>query len=127
MKRDHNHHYYCSGCKAVTATLHEIFPGNGRRGICIQYNIQVPLCQVCHDAAHGKYTPHGFSPLHRYRKTHKSRLLVLDQDAIQEHFCNDILEINYYLTKRAINSRFCRSYIEVEQEKCEKKLIAMRL
>jgi hypothetical protein len=127
MKKDVNKHYYCAGCKGVTNVLHEIFPGDGRRRICIDYNIQVPLCQVCHAAAGGVYTPHGFSPLHRFRKTDKSRVWVLDQDAIAEHFCKDVLDINYWLALKALNNKLSRGYLEDVKDGCGKKLNSWRL
>ena len=46
--------YYCAICNTHTGVLHEIIFGQCWRDISIEANLQLPLCQHCHDAAHGK-------------------------------------------------------------------------
>lgn len=52
MNFDKNTTYYCFGCGSFTSVLHEIIYGNLYRRLSIEYNIQLPLCTVCHHEAH---------------------------------------------------------------------------
>ena len=52
MKQNKNTSYSCVMCGKPTTTLHEIFYGTADRKMSIKYNLQVPLCHICHGIAH---------------------------------------------------------------------------
>lgn len=46
----------CYYCKTPGAERHEVYPGAGRRQICIDNGFQVDLCQNCHREMHRNAT-----------------------------------------------------------------------
>ena len=47
----------CHYCGTPNAERHEVYPGRGRRQICIDNGFQVDLCPACHRAMHENSTP----------------------------------------------------------------------
>lgn len=47
----------CHYCGTPNAERHEVYPGAGRRQICIDNGFQVDLCPACHRAMHENSTP----------------------------------------------------------------------
>lgn len=89
----------CAVCGSYTSTLHEIFNGNGRRHISVTFNLQVPLCQPHHSAAHLQ---------------HKKQVVW------RKIFCR-ILGINHDDILLALNQRNY-DFIKTQMQKCEKKI-----
>ena len=102
---------FCCIChRRKPAVLHEIFPGSFRRGLCVEYNIQAPLCVDCHNSAHG-------------RSGGDSVLRVESQLSIRHMLCEDFLKINYQKTKTDIlfvGTK--RPYLDKIKNKCLRKL-----
>ncbi len=114
--------YRCAGCGSACNTLHEIIFGNGNRPVCVEYNIQVPLCYVCHMAAHGQSTKHASTPLYRFKKRGQAGSMVLDQSAIARFFCDKILKVDYWDALRGVKDKSSRHLLEPMREKCENKI-----
>ena len=76
----------CVCCNRTTGTLHEIFHGTSNRKISVKYNLQVPLCPVCHTVAHCRELLNGYSPLLKFRHGDKS----ISKKKTQEYLCNKI-------------------------------------
>jgi hypothetical protein len=113
--------YECAECRGAARVLHEIIFGNGNRQICIEYNIQAPLCPLCHGAAHDKWTPHGNSPLYRFRKADmKTRKIVLDTQAIARHLCETYLHVDYWSILSGVKSKMNRQNLIMVREDCER-------
>lgn len=117
MKKD-NKQYRCAVCSRKADELHEVIFGNGNRLICINYNIQVPLCRCCHFVSHGRKLLQGYSPLQKYIKIELNGTNCIDQHAIKEYFVYDILGLDYYDVAIAIRDKRKRQYLEDNKEHC---------
>ena len=105
--------FKCAGCGAHTVTLHEIFFGRGNRDICVEYNIQVPLCIECHKVPHGTHSISSMSPL-----------ATFNQNECKHYFC-DILKIDPVKTALGVQSKTKRYYLKEVKEKCRIALLKM--
>ena len=103
--------YSCCICGAHTTTLHEVVFGNGKRSICEKYNIQVPLCQRCHQSAHGL----------KDGKVHREYDCMSQNDCI-DYFLSGILNISTGKTIQAVNLKDCREYLEGVKDACREVL-----
>jgi len=113
--------YECAACRRGSRELHELIYGHGNRQVCIDYNIQAPLCPICHGAAHDKWTPHGNSPLYRFRKADmKCRKIVMDTHAIARYLCEEYLKQDYWQILAAVKSKMNRHHLIMIREECEK-------
>jgi hypothetical protein len=103
--------YRCCACDfRHAAEMHEPIPGWGKRQVCIDYKIQVPLCRTCHSLAHGK----PVSDLSPFKgRTQKEIAIML---------CENILGIDYYMTLRAVNDPFDRGYLAQVKDQCAEKI-----
>jgi hypothetical protein len=99
MENNHKTTWLCAVCGTPTQTLHECFFGRGNRNICIDYNLQVPLCPEHHDMAHGK------------------RVSVKSQDQWKRYFC-ELLDIMFIKAQFGVMSRHERGYLEEVKDKC---------
>ena len=109
--------YRCAECNRQTTTKHEIIFGRGNRDICIDYNIQLPLCPSCHHTAHGIKLLQGYSPLQRFVKIEISGRQVIDQHKIKEHLLSK-LRMNYYKTAMGVRNSMHRGYLDKNKKKC---------
>jgi hypothetical protein len=91
--------------------LHEVFPGNGRRIICIEYNIQIPVCLKCHNVCHGHTVPE-----------HYCRLNGWSQQEIQMRYCQEA-GIDYDKVRFEIFNCVNREYLESVSSRCKLKLL----
>jgi len=121
MKNNNKTVYECAECRGGARKLHEIIYGHGNRKICEEYNIQVPLCEICHGAAHDKWTPHGNSPLYRFRKADiNSKKITLDVKRIARHLCESYLKLNYWDILIGVKQREYRHSLELVKDQCKK-------
>jgi hypothetical protein len=121
MKSSKKITYECAVCGGPTSILHELIYGNGNRKVSEEYNIQAPLCMVCHGAAHDKWTPHGHSPLYRFRMAgDQTKKIVLDVKAIARHLCEEYLKIDYWDTLLGVKTQLHRAKLIRTQYKCKK-------
>lgn len=110
------------GCGRQTATLHEIVPGSGNRDICIDYNIQLPLCMDCHTVAHLRSLLAGNSPLEEFTKKQNGTVAGLDNELIQGYLFG-ILGVDMYAVLRALSPSNSKEYLEEIKDSC--KIIIM--
>ena len=110
MINKHNIMWRCP-CGRNTNILHEIFYGTSARKISIEYNIQIPLCPVCHTVAHTRELLNGFSPLLACRTKDG-----LNKVMIQTKLC-DKLGINRNKTSLAVNT-YDLYYLNNIKNKC---------
>jgi hypothetical protein len=89
------------GCYAITTVLHEIFHGSANREISEDFNLQVPLCYVCH-----------LEPHRSFRDTPKEHFELL-----KIYYC-EWLGIDYNKALLAVNDRFNRDYLHQVKEQC---------
>jgi len=101
MKNEHKTSWGCVLCGTPTSILHEIFPGMGRKSICIKYNLQVPLCTKCHNMAHGRIR--------------NEQVGDNQQEYYKMLFCN-ILQLGYYRTFQGVQHRYHRQYLEDKKD-----------
>ena len=59
----------CYYCGSTGAERHEVYPGRGKRQICIDYGFQVDLCSECHRQLHENATPQA-QERNQYWKEH---------------------------------------------------------
>ena len=116
MINKHKTMYSCPICGRQTATLHELFPGWSGRKICIEYSIQIPLCNICHATSHTRDLAQGHSPLMSLRENRGGRL-ELSKKLIQAELCKH-LEIDRDKTSLAVNTNDTE-YLEKINGKCE--------
>jgi len=76
--------YNCAICSTHTTVLHEVVFGTLYRETCIKGKLQMPLCQVCHDIAHGR--KHG-NKLIDYPNIHSYNFRKKTQHSARQHFC----------------------------------------
>ena len=102
MKNTKGHRFYCAICQDICDSLHELVPGRGNRKVCIEYNIQLPLCVVCNSVqmVHGQHS-----------KEWRNKLF-------------EILGIDEYKAVQAIHNKNKREYLEKVKEKCEKRILS---
>ena len=84
--------------------LHEILFTGHMKKVCIEYNIQVPLCQRCHHQRH-----------HATDITKKGRKQM-------DIFMCEALGIDYYKALQSIAYKNKRSYLELVKERCKEKI-----
>ena len=112
--KNKRHIFKCLGCEDPTTTLHEIFFGTHGKQICIEYNLQVPLCPLCHLVPHGKYTIDAHSK--------KPKFFHYNQSDALYYFCS-FLQINYYSAKQAVDSKRNRGYIIEMKDHCLQRIM----
>ena len=98
--------YHCCICGSDTTQLHEIIFGSANRKICIEYNLQVPLCSKHHDISHGK----KHIPVN-------CEYDCMSQSQCYTHFC-DILRIDPFKTFREVKNKSERHYLDTISESC---------
>jgi hypothetical protein len=96
--------YKCCLCGRPTKVLHEVLFTGKQRQVCIDYFVQVPLCIDHHSQRH-------FSP----------DLTKHERRQMDIRFC-ELLGIDYYETLRAVINKHNRGYLELNKEKCAKKI-----
>ena len=99
--------YKCIGCGVPTSELHEIIPGHGRRKICIEYGLQVPVCRGCHDTCHGKKT----GKLNRINRGMSS----VSVEDVETRLCA-IVSLDYVSTRRAVWTSDLATLREIEMK-----------
>ena len=115
MINKHKKMYSCPVCNRNTVTLHEIFYGTSNRKISIEYNLQVPLCPICHYVSHTRELLNGYSPLTEFRT-----IEGLNKVMIQTELCRH-LGIDRDKTSLAVNTNDTE-YLESISGECEKKI-----
>ena len=110
------------GCGRQTATLHEIIPGSGNRDICIEYNIQLPLCSLCHTVAHLRFLLNEYSPLLKFTKKINNDI-KLDNTLIQEYLFS-ILDVDMYAVLRALSPSNTKEYLVKIKDDCHKVIMS---
>ena len=109
--------FNCCVCQSQTTTLHEVIFGHGKRDISVKYNIQVPLCPVCHAVAHGRFLLNGHTVLLSFTKKGSGRELIIDQRAIQDFFL-EILDLDRHSVIMAVNDKSRRNYLQTVADSC---------
>ena len=97
--------YRCIGCEAWTETLHEIIHGHGRRELCVEYMIQVPVCIHCHNTAHGKIN----GRMNRINDGHS----CVNTPYVQRKLC-DLVGVDFYVLKPAVWNSYHKTLEELE-------------
>ena len=115
MINKHDKVWKCCICNKHTSTLHEVFFGRGNRDICINHNLQVPLCPECHDNAHGK----GASSITQDEYKYKfSAILGIDKEYAER----EVKMVEMY----GLNDRYYdmgdRCYLRFVEDRCRKAI-----
>ena len=114
MVNNHAVLWSCFGCGISTNVLHEVFFGTSKRIKSIRYDIQIPLCPKCHNAAHGRKTK---SDANRFRRK--------SQDDIKHAIC-DFLGLDYYKACYEINQG--KSYYLLDNsEQCLSRIATLEV
>lgn len=90
--------FQCAICQRPTTKLHELVPGRGNRQVCVDYNVQLPLCLDHHLLAH--------SPESKKWRTELFTILNIDEDK----------------TVQAVHNKHNRNYLEFMKDRCGKKI-----
>lgn len=98
--------YACCVCDTPTTTLHELFFGKHYKPLCIEFNLQVPICAECHNSAHGKPTRKKL-PIDNY-----------GQKKCREMFA-EILDVDIDLIFQALQPRADRKYLQEINQRCK--------
>ena len=91
----------CFFCSNQDATFHHIFEGTGKRRICEEYHLVIPLCWEHHTGARG----------YHYLKSRETK------EVWRMSIIGVWLNLDYYKTVRAINNRLDRGYLEEHKER----------
>ena len=123
MINDKKTTWHCAVCNRYTNVLHEAFFGSSLRKISIEYDLQVPLCPICHTVAHTRDLLHGCTPLAEMRNKNG-----LDKKMIQSYLC-DKLGIDRDRTSLAVNRMNDEDieYLEKISKKCYTAIDNMRV
>jgi len=98
--------YNCCICGNETTQLHEVIFGSANRKICVDYNLQVPLCATHHDTAHGKK-----------HKPVNCEYDCMSQSQCYTTFCEK-LGIDPFKTFRAVKNKTERCYLDTISGSC---------
>ena len=80
----------CYYCGTAGAERHEVYPGTGRRQICIDEGFQVDLCRECHQMMHENATAEAQARnlywRQKYQSEYEAKLLAagIEPDKVRE-------------------------------------------
>jgi len=102
--------YSCCVCQAHTTVLHEIVFGSLYKRVCEDFNIQVPLCQRCHQSAHGQKDGKVYTEYD-----------CMSQNDCLRYFC-DLLSIDVVKVVPAVKNKTDRPYLDTINNTCLNKI-----